>query len=420
MIVKNGDKTGSAEGAINYLLSDRTVQPKVIKGDLDITKEICKNNPHTLKTTFGVLAFTDDESSKITDNIRDEIITAFEKTFLGNMKDRVNILWVEHNEKGNKELHYLINRIDLVSGNSFNAFPKSDNTIDLMKEFSAVINHKYGLEQVKEKSPLKTDYSNNELKGLKNKENGFHTLKEKRNIDKALQDLVKNGEIKNRDELIKFLKDNGKKLSRINDSFISIENADGRNIRLKGGIYLHNDGKDYKQVLIEHKEIKEEFSIEKSVSNLNRIIKIRDEYNIVRYQAKAHKPTFTKLASRNDLNGSGSILPIRTTQHTTQQEKTVPASPIGRIEPVQSGDSRSSTDDDQGRTRTDTGSVVSTAGAVGAQSSLDKAISQLANAKTPQQTARAQVAVAIARNALNNALASIEEQKKQQSIKRKF
>jgi intein/homing endonuclease len=50
---------------------------------------------------------------------------AFEQVFFAGLEpDQRNILWVRHSHAGHHELHFVIPRVELASGNSFNATPE--------------------------------------------------------------------------------------------------------------------------------------------------------------------------------------------------------------------------------------------------------------------------------------------------------
>lgn len=426
MIIQNFENSGSAEGAVNYVLSShdhtgkrRSVEPKILRGDPDTTKEICREfcQRFSNKTVSGVLSFRDNED--ITDEQKQKLMDDFADTFFNNMKERVNILWIEHRDKSNLEMHYVINRLDLDSGKIFNPFPPGGQTKELMKLFSAVKNHEFGFKQIEEK-PLKTKFSSNEIK-CKGKENhGFENLDSKLKIESALQMLVKSGDIKNRNELIEFLQDNGKKLSRIGDDYISIEVDGGRNIRLKGGIFSKNEDKDYKQVVQEFKDSKQTFDIVKAVSKLNKIVEQRNSYNEERYTAEKTKPIFIKLTE------------MKIEDKQPSQPGTRPIEPVqaiaSPIEP-QTHDKQGSTtsepskasQDKDSEPQSDNTSVSSgiATGVASAMSAVENAKGQLANARTEIEKVRARFALAMAMKRLEEEGFKAEEEKRKQQ-KRKI
>lgn len=336
MIVSNTNRSGSIKSAINYFLSEKNSKkelrphpPEIIKGDKALSIEVGKLTEHnTRQTVSGTIAFA--EGEQLTKSQMLEVIEQFEKTFFGNMKDRVNAIYVLHQEKDRFHIHYAIPRIDLQTGKSYNPFPPGDETAKLMKDFSAKINHEYGFNQVEEKpfKPQKSKTQHLISKGQFSDEVKT-LLKSKSNFDKACQDLVKQGIVKNRKELIGFLKSNGYELSRINKDFISIKNHDGQNIRLRGGIYSSDAN---------YSEIKEKaakpsqpkpltpFDAQKLNSRIEWAISKRDEYNKGRYmredrptELQAHREDSSKQAPAT-LAKSGDIQPPTTMATTHQAE----------------------------------------------------------------------------------------------------
>jgi hypothetical protein len=428
MIIQNFENSGSAEGAVNYVLSShdhtgkrRSVEPKILRGDPDTTKEICREfcQRFSNKTVSGVLSFRDNED--ITDEQKQKLMDDFADTFFSNMKERVNILWIEHRDKSNLEMHYVINRLDLDSGKIFNPFPPGGQTKELMKLFSAVKNHEFGFKQIEGK-PLKTKFSSNEIKCKNKKNHGFENLDSKLKIESALQMLVKSGDIKNRKELIEFLQENGKKLSRIGDHYISIEVEGGRNIRLKGGIFSKNEDKDYKQVVQEFKDSKQTFDIVKAVSKLNKIVEQRNSYNEERYTAEKAKPIFIKLTeikreSKEQSSpppGSRPIQPLQAIaspiESQTHDRQGSTASESSKA--LQDKDSEPQSDN------TPVSSGIAT-GVASAMSAVENAKGQLANARTEVEKVRARFALAMAMKRLEEEGFKAEEEKRKQQ-KRKM
>jgi hypothetical protein len=438
MLLKNFENSGGAEGAVNYILSmhdhtgkRRAVEPKILKGNPDITKDICKEfcQKFAHKTVSGVLSFRDNED--ITDEQKQKLMSDFEKTFLGNMRDKVNILWVEHRDKNNLELHYVINRVDLDSGKSFNPFHFSSKTKELIKLFSAIKNEEFGFKQVEEK-PLKTKLTSNEIKCKDKERHGFDNLDTKLKLESALQMLVKNGDIKNRNELITFLTEEaGKTLSRIGEDYISIEVKGGRNIRLKGGIFAKNEDKDYKQIIKEYKESKEDFDINKAVSKLNKLVEQRDTYNTERYTAEKHKPVFTKLAEARQLKQPQDKQPGPTPGTTLPKAQTTALQPVKQPVEATKPDRQGSTpseplqasQDKANEPRSHDSPTVSSGisnGVASAMTAVEQAKGKLANAKTFAEQTKARFELAMAMKRLEEEGFKAEEEKKQQQRRLKI
>ncbi len=224
-------RNGGGLGSVNYLLNERQEQgtARILKGNEAQTRAIISQMPYKQKTCFGVLSFSE-QANSISDETKLEIMRDFERTLLGDhMKDRVNILWVEHSDKnGRLELNFLIPKIDLVSGKSFNPyFAKIDQfNIDLWKR---TINDEYGFTQPND--PSRQSNIAIDKKDLAH----YNTITE---LDKTLKELVAQGAIKNRSNLIDLLEANGYKVTRQNKSGISITLPNQkRSNRMKGGIY---------------------------------------------------------------------------------------------------------------------------------------------------------------------------------------
>ncbi|WP_440487297.1 relaxase/mobilization nuclease domain-containing protein [Serratia nevei] len=290
------DKKGrtSATGAVNYVLSDkdytgklRDEKPKILRGSVEVTKqldELTKN--YSSQSAHGVISFRPGET--LTDKQKEKLLDDFEKTFLGNMRNRVNCLFVEHTDKDNRlEIHFVINKVDLgaTKKKSYNPFPPG--YIQLKEAFVSLKNDEFDFDQITFDRPLKNSFSSEEVKALKIGNHRFKTLDKKADIDKHLQKLVKDGKIKNRKQLISYLENNGYKLSRKdNPNYLSIEVDGGRNIRLKDGIYK-DTGKNYDVVVSLNKE--KAFDRQACLNILNKELEKRNLENTKRYGAKPQK-----------------------------------------------------------------------------------------------------------------------------------
>ena len=225
---------GGGLGSINYLLNERKAAgtARVVKGDENLTRAIIKGVSFRQKTYFGVLSFEEkhdflDEEQKL------KIIKDFEHALLGDyMLDRVNVLWVEHSDKnGRLELNFLIPKIDMPTGKSFNPYlAKFDqHRIDLIKR---IINDEYNLSSPDD--PAREQTISISKKNIEN----YQNLEE---LDKKLHELVKEGYIKNRDHMIELLMQSGIEVTRSTKKSITVmlPNQKTKN-RLKGGIYDAN------------------------------------------------------------------------------------------------------------------------------------------------------------------------------------
>lgn len=226
--------TGGGLGSINYLLNERKAAgtAKVVKGDENLTRAIIKGIDFKQKTCFGVLSF-EEKHDFLTEEQKLKIIKDFERALLGDyMLERTNRLWVEHSDKdGRLELNFLIPKIDLVTGKSFNPyFDKYDQSrIDLFKR---IVNDEYNLSSPDDPAREQT------ISGNKKNIGHYQNLEE---LDKKLHDLAKEGYIKNRDHMIELLMQSGIEVTRSTKKSITVvlPNQKTKN-RLKGGIYDAN------------------------------------------------------------------------------------------------------------------------------------------------------------------------------------
>ena len=185
--------------------------------------------PYKQKTCFGVLSFSK-QANSISDEIKQDIIKDLERALLGDyMKDRVAVLWVEHSDKhGRLELNFLIPKIDLITSKSFNPyFAKRDQfNIDIWKR---TINDEYGF--TSPNNPTKQQNIRIDKKDLAH----YDTIAQ---LDKTLKELVAQGVIKSRAHMIELLETSGYKVTRQNESGISIVLPNQkRPNRMRGGIY---------------------------------------------------------------------------------------------------------------------------------------------------------------------------------------
>ena len=171
-----------------------------------------------------------EQANSISDEIKQDIIKDLERALLGDyMKDRVAVLWVEHSDKhGRLELNFLIPKIDLITGKSFNPyFAKRDQfNIDLWER---TINDEYGFTSPND--PTTQQNIRIDKKDLAH----YDTVAQ---LDKTLKELVAQGAIKSRAHMIELLGASGYKVTRQNESGISIVLPNQkRPNRMKGGIY---------------------------------------------------------------------------------------------------------------------------------------------------------------------------------------
>ena len=293
MIVKFlPSKSGGGIGSVNYVLNERVQQgtAKILKGDEAQTRAIISQISKKQKVCFGVLSFQE-SAARISDQTKQEIMTDFERTLLGDfMRGRVNILWVQHEDKGGRlELNFIIPKIDLVTGTSFNPFfySKPDLTrIDLWKK---AVNLEYGFSDPDDPGRKNTiSASKKDLKNYANVEA----------LDKTLHELVEAGIIKSRTQMLELLRDENIQISReTKNSITVILPGSTKKNRLQGGIYadfkdareLEERGAETIRRIREYHNRDIQSEIQRYRNQINELISKRDGYNIAEFKLKTRK-----------------------------------------------------------------------------------------------------------------------------------
>ncbi len=100
----------------------RDILPEVLAGHAETTQMLIDSNHRKWRYTSGVIAFAVGDAPS--EEEQAEVMASFERAaFAGMDVDQTNILWVRHLHMGNVELHFLIPRVELISGRAFNVAP---------------------------------------------------------------------------------------------------------------------------------------------------------------------------------------------------------------------------------------------------------------------------------------------------------
>jgi hypothetical protein len=229
--------TSGGDAPVRYLLgnkdhkgSERSVKPKLFRGDPESTKDLIDSINNKQKYTSGVLAFRENEVPSVKQ--MHQICDEFERYMFGGLsKDRVNILWVLHKDKGRPELHFVVPKIDLKSGKQLNISPPGKQNQDYYRLFGAYINDKFGWEQVSPKKKW-------DLKAAEYKSETVPALY-KRALCKQINNNYETGMFKDRNDLIKWLEQNKIQVLKQADDFITI-GVGGNKLRMYGEIFKQN------------------------------------------------------------------------------------------------------------------------------------------------------------------------------------
>lgn len=255
MIVQffNSGKSGSS-GPRNYLLGSKTAdgrvrdpKPEIFLGDVEATSKGIDGNKRDFKYSSGVLAFKRDE--KLSDEQLKDIANDFLKAMAPGLEPgkNFNFYMVRHEHEGNTELHYIIERKEKLTDKAFNVCPPGKKTQQYIQDFSALINHKYGFDQV-----LKSSFQDgaDTDKFFKLDKNAPF----KRNADLLVQKLenaVKQGKYTDREHMLQNLEKHGFEITRKGQDYVSVKFPEKfgyeKAVRLKNPIFKADT--DYKALI---------------------------------------------------------------------------------------------------------------------------------------------------------------------------
>lgn len=237
MIAKFCTAKATAKVMANYLLNERVNENKAlcIYGDKSVwlskIKEFTAKHPYL---SF-VYAFSDKDSKALTSEIEQEIIAQFLDIYCPSIDHRyLNVLAVKHTDKGNTEIHILLEnkRYDTNKVVRFSPSHKAEylKKLQLMQK---KINHQYGFED-----PATINQQNTLI-------DKFKTLSSKseriESINKAIELKVEANEIGSKDEVIGYLESQNFTVVRNGKNYISVTHSDiQKPIRLKGDFYGDN------------------------------------------------------------------------------------------------------------------------------------------------------------------------------------
>ena len=223
--------TGGGSAVFDYLLGKDGDRPdaEILRGDVEQQKLLIDSLEFKRQYTSGCLSF-EEAPDHLTFKQKNEIMDSFEETITAGLDaDRVSFSWIEHRDKGRLELNFVIANVDLEHGRLFQPYIHSqDKTrVNAWKDLQ---NIKYDLSDPNDPARKRL---------MAQRDNLPRATKEAREaITEGLKNLVAEGLITNRNEVIQTLQDAGFEVARQTDKAISIKNPSaGRNIRLTGGLY---------------------------------------------------------------------------------------------------------------------------------------------------------------------------------------
>ena len=289
--------TGEGDKPSRYLVRTDypgrdTRPPQVLRGDPAMTRALIDSIERRWKFTSGVLSWHPDE--KISEEQEEEVMNAFEQVaFAGLEADQRNILWVRHTHAGHHELHFLIPRLELSSGNDFNACPPGwQKDFDVFRD---LFNWREGWARpddparARDELPKKADLFKARMARWSKEIRESDRDRAKEVIHAFLKEKVTRGLVRNREDILSALKEQGLSINREGRDYISvIAPNSGMKIRFRGGFYAR--GWTPKVAQEEESEEKKIGTARRMVARLQqdfeRVIEKRTACNTKRYPGK--------------------------------------------------------------------------------------------------------------------------------------
>nr|WP_158676738.1 relaxase/mobilization nuclease domain-containing protein [Psychrobacter sp. Marseille-P5312] len=229
--------TGGSKGVFDYLLKDKDQEDglrrdaEVLRGDIDNQALLIDSLDFKQKYTSGCLSFTE-SADQVTEEQKNALMDGFEQTIRAGLDvDRVAVSWIEHRDKGRLELNFVFANVDLEHGRAFQPYI---HNVDKRR-----VNAWKDIQNIEHGFTDPNDPAKKRL--MAQRDNLPRDIKEARQaITDGLTELVEEGVITSRDDVIQALTDGGFEIARETDKAISIKNPDPtakRNIRLTGRLY---------------------------------------------------------------------------------------------------------------------------------------------------------------------------------------
>jgi hypothetical protein len=226
---------GRGAGPVQYLLSDndakgqvRPHKPEILKGNPVVTEKLIDSLDFKHKYVSGALSFHIDD--KPTEAQQRALIESFEQfAFAGLSQERFNTLWVRHrDENGRVELHFVIPRVDLETGKSYNPTPPG---------FQRHFSHWKALQNAENRWNEPSETARRRLLSQTGPESEGRA-QSREAIHEFLVAKIQAGAVQNRDSILNELKKVGFEVPRAGKNYITVRDpATDAKFRLKGILY---------------------------------------------------------------------------------------------------------------------------------------------------------------------------------------
>ena len=168
------------------------------------------------------------EEDNIDQNVKKELIREFERIIFGMYRERFNILWIEHIDKGRLELNFVIPKIDLESGLAFNPYYHKVD-MPLIDSWQNYTNLRYNFSDPKD--PAKSHILQGQRKELS-------LIKDYIELERILIDKFINQEFTCRNDILKAFNDSNIEITRVGGDYVSVKLLNSKKARrFKGDMF---------------------------------------------------------------------------------------------------------------------------------------------------------------------------------------
>jgi hypothetical protein len=225
--------TGGGSGPVDYVTArDRQgredAAPEILRGDPEQTRDLIDGIERKWRYTSGVVSFALEDAP--TDAQQERVMDEFERAaFAGLSSDQYDILWVRHShtEGGRAELHFVVPRVELLSGKALNIAPPGwENHFAPLKD---ALNFENGWARPDDPARAR------ERQVMFERPERMETREE---ITKYLTNRIEDGAVTDRAGIVQALVDVGLEITREGKDYVSVRDPESeQKFRLKGSIY---------------------------------------------------------------------------------------------------------------------------------------------------------------------------------------
>ncbi|ENI4485170.1 relaxase/mobilization nuclease domain-containing protein [Vibrio fluvialis] len=257
----------------------RSSPPEILNDGFEIVEQILPLVSFKHKYVSGVIAHAIEDTEFLRQNphIEQEWRERFEDLCFAGLPQSDRLIgWVRHTDKGNVENHFVIPRIHLPTGKSFNpAPPRHERDFNILRDY---LNLKYDLASPRDLRRRRLTQDNHrDIKNHKFREqvNNYILSELEKNTINCQQDIIS---LLNKDEVKRSL---GIEKAWSSENYVGISRTGfGKNVRMKGFIFS-SEFSSKEQLLVREPELLEtkEEKLKTLKDKLDNAIRKRAEFN---------------------------------------------------------------------------------------------------------------------------------------------